>query len=48
MADDDLIERAPSDLGRIPGNPHGMLPWEKGGHALLDVLATHEIGHTEE
>jgi hypothetical protein len=50
---DDLITRAPSDLGGSPAEPlvlsdHQLLPWEKRCHALLDVLAAHKIVNTEE
>jgi hypothetical protein len=48
-----LISHLPNDIGgkdadAINMEEHPMLPWEKRCHALLDVLATHQIVNTEE
>lgn len=50
---EDLISHLPNDIGgkdadAINMEEHPMLPWEKRCHALLDVLATHQIINTEE
>jgi hypothetical protein len=50
---EDLISHLPNDIGGkdadvINMEEHPMLPWEKRCHALLDVLATHQIINTEE
>lgn len=48
-----LISHLPNDIGgndadAINMEEHPMLPWEKRCHALLDVLATHQIVNFEE
>ena len=48
-----LITHLTNDIGgrdadAINMEEHPMLPWEKRCHALLDVLATHQIVNTEE
>jgi len=50
---EDLISHLPNDIGgkdadAINMEEHPMLPWEKRCHALLDVLATHQIVNFEE
>ena len=50
---EDLITHLPNDIGgkdadAISMEEHPMLPWEKRCHALLDVLAIHQIVNTEE